>query len=63
MNHDARGNRHEAPAMTDEQRELERCKQEIAHLRQLVVQLSEIVLRNVVESDEGRQSARPWVSE
>ncbi|WP_246774156.1 hypothetical protein [Bradyrhizobium diazoefficiens] len=49
--------------MTDEQRELERCKQEIAHLRQLVVQLSEIVLRNVVESDEGRQLARPWVSE
>ncbi|MHB0791139.1 hypothetical protein [Bradyrhizobium sp. 5.13L] len=49
--------------MTDEQRELDRCKQEIAHLRQLVVQLSEIVLRNVVESDEGRQSTRPWVSE
>ncbi|WP_245284278.1 hypothetical protein [Bradyrhizobium sp. WSM2254] len=49
--------------MTDEQRELERCKQEIARLRQLVVQLSEIALRNVVESDEGRQSARPWVSE
>lgn len=53
-------NRHEAPpmreawAMTDEQRELERCKQEIARLRQLVVQLSEIVLRNVVESDEGQ---------
>lgn len=63
MNHDARRSRREAPAMTDEQRELERCKQEIAHLRQLVVQLSEVVLRNVVESDEGRQSARPWVSE
>lgn len=58
-------NRHEAPpmreawAMTDEQRELERCKQEIARLRQLVVQLSEIVLRNVAESDEGQRSARP----
>ncbi|WP_426420948.1 hypothetical protein [Bradyrhizobium genosp. A] len=45
--------------MTDEQRELERCKQEISRLKQLVVQLSEIVLRNVVESDEGRQSACP----
>ncbi|WP_271567591.1 MULTISPECIES: hypothetical protein [unclassified Bradyrhizobium] len=43
--------------MTDEQLELERCKQEICRLTQLiaflkqqVVQLSEIVLRNVVKS-------------
>lgn len=63
MYHDATMNRREAPAITDEQRELERCRQEISRLRQLVVQLSGIVLRNVVESDEGRQSARPWVSE
>lgn len=63
MYHDARRNRREAPAITDEQRELERCRQEISRLKQLVVQLSEIVLRNAVESDEGRQSARPWVSE
>lgn len=63
MYHDATMNRREAPAITDEQRELERCRQEISRLRQLVVQLSEIVLRNVVESDKGRQSARPWVSE
>ncbi|WP_092303307.1 hypothetical protein [Bradyrhizobium sp. Ghvi] len=33
-----------------EQHELERCKQEIAHLKQLVVRLSEIALRHVVES-------------
>ncbi|UPJ47907.1 hypothetical protein IVB30_32730 [Bradyrhizobium sp. 200] len=45
--------------MTDEQRELERCKQEIAYLKQLAVWLSEIVLRNVVESAEGRESERP----
>lgn len=60
---DASRTRREAPAMTDEQRELERCKQEISRLKQLVVQLSEIVLRNVVESDEERQSASPRVSE
>lgn len=59
MNHDARMNRHEAPAMTDEQRELERCNQEISRLKQLVVQLSEIVLRNVVESDEGATIGTP----
>ncbi len=39
--------------MTDDQRELRRCKQEIARLKKLVVELSEIVLRNVVKSDEG----------
>lgn len=41
-----------------EQCELRRCKQEIAHLKRLVVQLSKIVLRNVVKSDDGRQSER-----
>lgn len=56
-------NRHEASTMTDEERELERCKQEILRLTQLVVflkrqvvQLSEIVLRNVVKSVGGGKS-------
>lgn len=40
-----------------EQRELRRCKQEIAHLKRLVVQLTKIVLRNVVKSDEGRRQS------
>ncbi|WP_187399169.1 hypothetical protein [Bradyrhizobium paxllaeri] len=51
--------------MTDEQRELERYKQEILHLTQKVaflkrqvVQLSEIVLRNVVESAGSGKSER-----
>ncbi|MET4022138.1 hypothetical protein ABIC10_007270 [Bradyrhizobium sp. S3.2.12] len=58
-------NRHEASAITDERRELERCKQEILRLSQLfiflkrqLVQLSEIVLRNVVKSAEGGKSER-----
>lgn len=58
-------NRHETSAMTDEQRELECCKQEILRLTQLVaflkrqvVQLSEIVLRNVVTSAKSRNSER-----
>lgn len=58
-------NRHEAAAITDERRELERCKQEILRLSQLfiflkrqLVQLSEIVLRNVVKSAEGGKSER-----
>ncbi|NOJ41127.1 hypothetical protein [Bradyrhizobium australiense] len=42
--------------MTDEHRELERCKQEIAYLKQLVVQLSEAVLRNIVEGADGRKN-------
>ncbi|WP_167529412.1 hypothetical protein [Bradyrhizobium macuxiense] len=42
--------------MTDEQRELERYKQEIARLRRVLVQLSEIVLRNAVEDAKGRKS-------
>lgn len=51
--------------MTDEERELERCKQEILRLTQLVVflkrqivELSEIVLRNVVKSVGGGKSER-----
>lgn len=36
--------------------ELERCKQEIAYLKQLVVQLSEGVLRNFVEGADGRKN-------
>lgn len=58
-------NRHEASAITDERRELERCKQEILRLSQLViflkrrlVQLSEIVLRNVVKSAGGGEAER-----
>ncbi|MCK1621830.1 hypothetical protein IVA98_00885 [Bradyrhizobium sp. 160] len=58
-------NRHEASTMTDEEGELERCKQEILRLTQLVVflerqvvQLSEIVLRNVVNSVGGGKSER-----
>lgn len=43
----------------DEHRELEHCKQEIARLKQLVVQLTEIVLRNVVERADSRKSERP----
>jgi len=50
---------HPGTSETDDQRELRRCKQEIERLKQLVVELSEIVLRNVVKSDEGRQSERP----
>ncbi|WP_085364662.1 hypothetical protein [Bradyrhizobium canariense] len=65
MNITASKNRHEASATTDEQRELERCKQEIHRLSQLVmflkrqvVQLSEIVLRNVAKSAGGGKSER-----
>lgn len=61
----ARRNCDEASAMTEEQRELERCKQEIRRLSQLVaflkrqvVQLSEIVLRNVVKSAGNGKSER-----
>lgn len=55
MDHAAR-TRHEGSVMTDEQRELERYKQEIARLRRVLVQLSEIVLRNAVEDAKGRKS-------
>ncbi|TYO63381.1 hypothetical protein FXV83_27945 [Bradyrhizobium hipponense] len=51
--------------MTDEQRELERCKQEIRRLSQLVaflkrqvVRLSEVVLRNAVKSAGNGKSER-----
>jgi hypothetical protein len=58
MNHvTANRDRREMSLMSDEQCELERCKQEIARLKQLVVQLSEIVLRNVVNSAEARSPA------
>ncbi|MGY3533318.1 MULTISPECIES: hypothetical protein [Bradyrhizobium] len=52
MNH-AVGRRHELSTTTDEERELVRCRQEIARLKQLVVQLSELVLRNVTQNAEG----------
>ncbi|KGJ66011.1 hypothetical protein BJA5080_02658 [Bradyrhizobium diazoefficiens SEMIA 5080] len=58
MNHDDNGNRHEVSVMTDEQLELEHCKQQIARLKQLVIRLSEIALRNVVRAAEDRKSER-----
>ncbi|WP_404550512.1 hypothetical protein [Bradyrhizobium niftali] len=51
-------NRYEVSAVTDG-REVERYKQEIACLKQLVVQLSEIVLRNVVKQRPNRKSEHP----
>ncbi|WP_439396723.1 hypothetical protein ACRQ5Q_07355 [Bradyrhizobium sp. PMVTL-01] len=51
-------NRHEVSVVTDG-REIERYKQEIARLEQLVVQLSEIVLRNVIKQRPGRKSGHP----
>lgn len=50
----ANRNRHDSSVMTDEQVELERCKQEIARLKQLVVQLSAIVIRNILKRAEDR---------
>ncbi|WP_167523453.1 hypothetical protein [Bradyrhizobium sacchari] len=55
MNHDDNGNRHEVSMMTEEQHELEHCKQEIARLKHLVVRLSAIVLRNVVRDAENQK--------
>lgn len=52
----AAGSRCKVSRMTDEERELARCRQEIAGLKQLVVQLSELVLRNVAENTEERKS-------
>ncbi|WGR93987.1 hypothetical protein MTX26_31095 [Bradyrhizobium sp. ISRA443] len=49
-------NWHEVSVMTVEQRELERCRQEIARLKELVVRLSEIALRNIVERAERGQN-------
>ncbi|WP_244485954.1 MULTISPECIES: hypothetical protein [Bradyrhizobium] len=54
MNH-AVVSRYELSTTTDEEREL-RCRREIARLKQLVVQLSELVLRNVTQNAEGRKS-------
>jgi hypothetical protein len=55
MNH-AVGSRHELSTTTDEERELVRCREEIARLKLLVVQLSELVLRNVTQNAEGGKS-------
>jgi hypothetical protein len=46
------GSRYKKPDVTDEQRELERCRQEISRLKELVLRLSEIALRNVLKSTE-----------
>ena len=46
------GSRYKKPDVTDEQHELERCRQEISRLKELVLLLSEIALRNVVKSTE-----------
>jgi len=46
------GSRYKKTGVTDEQRELERCRQEISRLKELVVRLSEIALRNVLKSTE-----------
>ncbi|GLR92243.1 hypothetical protein [Bradyrhizobium iriomotense] len=51
-------NRHEVSVVTDG-REIESYKQEIARLKQLVVQLSEIVLRNVIKQRQSRKSEHP----
>jgi hypothetical protein len=44
--------RYRKPGLTDEQRELERCRQENSRLKELVLRLSEIVIRNVLKSTE-----------
>ncbi len=54
MSHAAR-DRHEALKVTEEECELARCRQEIARLKDLVVQLSQLVLRHVAENTEGRK--------
>lgn len=55
----ASSNRDEVSPRTDDRCEIESYKQEIARLKQLVVQLSEIVLCNVVKSAESRKSENP----
>ncbi|TKV70940.1 hypothetical protein FDV58_40710 [Bradyrhizobium elkanii] len=55
MSH-AAGDRYEMSTVTEEERELARCRQEIAHLKRLVVQLSQLVLRHVAENAEERKS-------
>ncbi|WP_156952426.1 hypothetical protein [Bradyrhizobium sp. WSM1743] len=52
MNHLGSSHRRTPSVMTDEQHELERCKQEIERLKQLVVRLSEIALRDLVKSPQ-----------
>ncbi|WP_342723635.1 hypothetical protein AAFG07_31535 [Bradyrhizobium sp. B097] len=54
MNH-AAVNRYDGSVMTDEQRELAQCRQEIVRLKRLVAQLSALVLRNVAENAESRK--------
>jgi hypothetical protein len=56
------GSRHTKPGVTDEQRELERGRQEISRLKELVLRLSEIALRNVLKSTE-QQKTEPQEKE
>jgi hypothetical protein len=49
-------NRYRKPGLTDEQRELERCRQENSRLKELVLRLSEIVIRNVLKSTEQQKA-------
>ncbi|MBP0110442.1 MULTISPECIES: hypothetical protein [Bradyrhizobium] len=63
MNHLGSSQRRTTSVMTAEQHELERCKQENARLKQLVVQLSEIALRHVAESAHSAQNVPDRLSE
>ncbi|MGY4626869.1 hypothetical protein [Bradyrhizobium sp. USDA 4486] len=63
MNHLSSSQRRTTSVMTAEQYELERCKQEIARLKQLVVRLSAITLRHVVESAQSGQNGPERLSE
>jgi hypothetical protein len=56
------GSRYKKPGVTDEQRELERCRQEISRLKELVLRLSEIALRNVLINTE-QQKTEPQKKE
>ena len=56
------GSRYKKTGVTDEQRELERGRQEISRLKELVLRLSEIALRNVLKSTE-QQKAEPQKKE
>lgn len=51
-------NRHEVSVLTD-RREIDSYKQEIAHLKQLVVQLSEMVLYRVLKEHQSKKSKHP----
>lgn len=51
----AAGDRFEVSIVTEEERELARCRQEVARLKNLVVQLSQLVLRHVAENTEDRK--------